>query len=93
MVRTVTRYSAATVVLVITGVIAAFIAVAIVLLLVDANTGNMIVNAIVTVGDFFTTPFQDMFPQADEERDVLINWGIALLAYLAVGGLVARVAR
>jgi hypothetical protein len=51
----------------------------------------MIVNAIVTVGDFFTTPFQGMFPQANEERDVLINWGIGLLAYLAVGGLVARV--
>ena len=91
MVRTLTRYSAATVVLVITGIIAIFIALAIVLILVDANTGNMIVNAIVTVGDFFTTPFQEMFPQPTEEREVLINWGIALLAYLAIGGLVARI--
>ena len=93
MVRTVTRYSAATVVLVITGVIALFIALAIVLILVDANTGNMIVNAIVTVGDFFTTPFQGMFPQDTAEREVVVNWGIGLLVYLAIGGLIARIAR
>jgi len=93
MVRTVTRFSAATVVLVITGVIAALIALAIILVLVDANASNMIVGVILDIGDFFTTPFQGMFPQSTEERDVLINWGIALLVYLAVGGLIARIAR
>jgi hypothetical protein len=93
MVRTVTRYSAATVVLVITGVIAAIIALAMVLILVGANQNNMIVDVIVTVGDFLTTPFQGMFPQDSTRTDVLVNWGIALLVYLAIGGIVARIAR
>jgi hypothetical protein len=93
MVRTVTRYSAATVVLVITGVIAAIIALAIVLILVGANQNNMIVDVIVTVGDFLTTPFQGMFPQDSTRNDVLVNWGIALLVYLAIGGVIARIAR
>jgi hypothetical protein len=93
MVRTATRYSAATVVLVITGVIAAFIALAMVLVLTGANQDNVIVGAIVTVGDFFTTPFQGMFPQDTAEREVVVNWGIGLLVYLAIGGLIARIAR
>jgi hypothetical protein len=93
MVRTVTRHSAATVVLVITGVIAALIALAIVLILVGANQNNMIVDVIVTIGDFLTTPFQGMFPQDSTRSDVLVNWGIALLVYLAIGGFIARIAR
>jgi hypothetical protein len=93
MVRTVTRYSAATVVLVITGVIAALIALAMLLILVGANQNNMIVDVIVTVGDFLTTPFQGMFPQDTTRADVLVNWGIALLVYLAIGGVIARIAR
>lgn len=93
MVRTVTRYTGATVVLVITGVIAAFIALAIVLVLVDANEGNMIVNAIVEIGRFFSTPFHDMFPQQNTEMNVLVNWGLAVLAYLLVGGIIARFVR
>jgi hypothetical protein len=93
MVRTVTRYSTAAVVLVITGVIAAIIALAMVLILVGANQNNMIVDVIVTIGDFLTTPFQGMFPQDSTEREVVVNWGIAVLVYLAIGGVIARVAR
>ena len=93
MVRTVTRYSAAAVVLVITGVIVAIIALAIVLILLGANQNNMIVDVIVTVGDFITTPFHGMFPQDSTRSDVLVNWGIALLVYLAIGGIIARVVR
>jgi hypothetical protein len=93
MLRTATRYSAATVVLVITGVIAAFVALAMILLLAGANQDNMIVNAIVTVGDFLTTPFQGMFPQGNAEREIVVNWGIGLLVYLAIGALIARIVR
>lgn len=93
MVRTMSRYTTATVVLAITGIIAAFIVVAIALVLLDANQGNMIVNAIVEVGSFFSTPFHDMFPQSNEERNVLVNWGLAALAYLVVGGIIARFVR
>jgi hypothetical protein len=84
------RYTTATVVLVITGIIAGFIALAILLVIVDANQGNMIVNAIVEIGSFFSTPFHDMFPQRNAEMNVLVNWGLAALAYLLIGGVVAR---
>lgn len=93
MVRTMSRYTTATVVLVITGIIAAFIALAILLVIVDANQGNMIVNAIVEIGSFFSTPFHDMFPQRNAEMNVLVNWGLAALAYLLIGGIVARFVR
>ena len=90
MVRTMSRYTTATVVLVITGIIAGFIALAILLVIVDANQGNVIVNAIIEVGSFFSTPFHNMFLQSDPEMNVLINWGLAALAYLLIGGVVAR---
>jgi hypothetical protein len=93
MVRTLSRYNTATVVLAITGVIAGFIALAILLVIVDANQGNMIVNAIVEIGSFFSTPFHDMFPQRNAEMNVLINWGLAALAYLLIGGVVSRFVR
>jgi hypothetical protein len=93
MVRTASRYTTAAAVLAITGTIAAFIALAIVLVIVDANEGNMIVNAIVEIGRFFSTPFHEMFPQSNAERDVLVNWGLAALAYLLVGGVIARFVR
>jgi hypothetical protein len=93
MVRTMSRYTTATVVLVITGIIAAFIALAILLVIVDANQGNMIVNAIVEIGSFFSTPFHDMFPQRNAEMNVLINWGLAAVAYLLIGGIIARFVR
>ena len=93
MVRTLTRNSAAAVVLVITGVIAAIIALAIVLILVGANQNNMIVDVIVTIASFLTTPFHGMFPQDSTQSEVLVNWGIALLVYLVIGGGIARVVR
>jgi hypothetical protein len=34
-----------------------------------------------------------MFPQDNAETNVLVNWGLAALAYLLVGGIVARFVR
>lgn len=93
MVRTVTRSSAARVVMLIALIIAAFIALAIVLILLGANEDNMIVNAIVEVARFFSTPFDAMFPQDDRKVDVLVNWGLGALVYLLVGGVIARLVR
>ncbi len=93
MVRTFARTSASTTVMAIAGVIAGLIALAILLVMVGANEGNMIVNAIVELGRFFSTPFHDMFPQPTTARNVLVNWGIAAVVYAIVGGLIARVVR
>jgi hypothetical protein len=87
------RSTAARVILAVALTIAAFIALSILLIVLDANEGNMIVNAIIEVGRFFSTPFHEMFPQSNEDRSVVINWGIGALIYVLVGGLVIRFLR
>jgi hypothetical protein len=42
---------------------------------------------------FLTTPFHNLFPQDNPQRDVLVNWGIAAIVYLILGALIARLLR
>ena len=93
MARTATRTSVGNVVLIITGVIAAIIALGILLVLIGANPSNAIVDLVLDVGRFFAQPFEDLFPNDDPKVNILVNWGIAALAYLLVGALIARLAR
>lgn len=93
MARTATRTSVGNVVLIITGVIAAIIALGILLVLIGANPGNALVDLVLDVGRFFAQPFEDLFPNDDPKVNILVNWGIAALAYLLVGALIARLAR
>jgi hypothetical protein len=89
-----TRYrSPGSVITTIAGVIAAIIIVGIVLVLIKANPHNEIVDFILDVGRFFTRPFRDLFPQDNPRQDVLVNWGIAAIAYLVLGAIIARLAR
>jgi len=87
------RSTAARIILIIALTIAAFIALSILLILLDANEGNVIINAIIEVGRFFSTPFHEMFPQSSTDRSVLINWGLGAIAYVLLGGLVIRFLR
>jgi hypothetical protein len=59
----------------------------------DANTGNSIVSAIHDAAKFLVGPFDGIFKPKDHKLAVAINWGIALLVYLLVGRLVARLLR
>jgi hypothetical protein len=77
----------------IAGVIAGVIILGIVLVLIKANPNNEIVNVILDVGRFLTTPFHNLFPQDNPRQDILVNWGIAAIAYLILGALLARLAR
>jgi hypothetical protein len=77
----------------IAGVIALIIIVGIVLVLIKANQQNDIVDFVLDIGRFFTKPFHDLFPQDNPRTDIVVNWGIAALAYLLVGALLARLAR
>lgn len=89
-----TRYrSPGSVITTIATVIAAIIIVGIVLVLIKANPNNEIVNFILDIGKFFTRPFQDLFPQDNPRQDVLVNWGIAAIAYLVLGAIIARLVR
>jgi hypothetical protein len=81
------------VVLAITGIIVGIIALGILFVLAAANRGNMLVDFILDVASWLTTPFHDLFVRRDPEENVLINWGIAAIVYAVIGGVIARFAR
>jgi hypothetical protein len=91
-----TRYSrstAASVVLVITGIVVAIIALGILFVLAAANRGNMLVDFVLDVASWLTTPFHDLFTRRDYEERILLNWGLAAVVYALIGGLIARLSR
>ena len=89
-----TRYrSPGSVITTIAGVVAALVVLALVLGLMKANPSNDIVNFVLDVARFLTTPFHHLFPQDNPQRDILVNWGIAAIVYLIAGALLARLAR
>lgn len=89
-----TRYrSPASVITGIAAIIAGIIVVGIILVLVKANQNNDLVDFVLDIGRFFARPFDDLFPQDDVREDILVNWGIAAIAYLVVGAIIARIVR
>lgn len=79
--------------------IALLILLAIVLRDVDANASNTVVKGIHEGANFFAGAFTGMirFGSSHPKRAITVNWGIALLVYLIVGGvlssLIARIGR
>ncbi len=86
-------YTAARVIQAITGVIVGIIVLGIILVLLNANKANPLVNFTLDIGSWLTYPFHQLFKRPTEGQDVLINWGLAALVYLVVGGAIARFAR
>jgi len=81
---------------VITGIaalIAGIIILGIVLVLIKANPDNPIVDLVLDIGTFLTRPFRDLLPQRDPRQNILVNWGIAALAYILIGAVIARIMR
>ena len=72
---------------------AGIIVLGIVLVLVDPNQRNTIVDFILAIGRFFVRPFRDLFPQDDPKANMVVNCGIAALAYLIIGAIIARIVR
>jgi hypothetical protein len=71
--------------------IALLIGLAIVLRDVDANSSNTIVKGIHEGANFFAGAFTGLITfQGHPKRAITVDWGIALLVYLLVGGLLAR---
>jgi hypothetical protein len=71
--------------------IALLIALAIVLRDVDANAGNTIVKGIHDGANFFAGAFTGLVTfKGHAKREITVDWGIALLVYLAVAALLAR---
>jgi hypothetical protein len=92
-VRTGYRRSGAAVLYAITGLVVGIIVFGIILVLVGANQHNMLVDLVLDIGRWLTTPFHDLFLRPNSTERLVVNWGIAALVYLAIGGLLARLAR
>jgi len=70
--------------------IALLIALAIVLRDVDANPHNTIVEGLHEGANFFAGAFTGLIHfSGHPKRAITVDWGIALIAYLLVGGLLA----
>jgi hypothetical protein len=71
--------------------IALLIALAIVLRDVDATASNTIVKGIHEGANFFAGAFTGLIRfNGHPKRAITVDWGIALLVYLIVGGIVSR---
>jgi hypothetical protein len=74
----------------ITGIAAAIIVAAIVLRLLGANPSNTLVRDIHDVAQTLVGPFKNLFSINNAKLSIVVNWGLAALAWLIVGGLIAR---
>jgi hypothetical protein len=73
------------------GVVAAIIVTGVLLVVLNANPTNDIVSAIHDAARALVGPFDGMFTLDSAKATLAVNWGIAALVYLIIGGLIARV--
>lgn len=72
-------------------IIAIIIIAHIVFVLLNANTGNEIVSTFADWASFWATWFKNLFTPKDYKMSVFLNYGIAALFYLIVGGILRRI--
>jgi hypothetical protein len=63
---------------------------AILLRVLDANASNTIVKDVHDASKTLVGPFHNLFSIHDAKLAIGVNWGIAALVWLVVGGLIAR---
>ena len=78
---------------IVVAVVAAVIAVGILLVVLEANRDNAVVEAVLDAARWLVGPFADFFTLDDRKLEVAVNWGLALLVYVVVGRLVAKLLR
>ena len=71
-------------------VVCGIIAVAAVLILLDASTTNSIVSTVRDWGRTLAGPFDGLFHLDSAKWTVVLNYGIAIVVYSIVAGLVVR---
>ena len=70
------------------GIIAFILALHIVFVLTEANTGNPIVHAVQEMANFLAYLFKDIFTLDDAKLQAVLNYGLAAVVYLIIGGLI-----
>ncbi|GAA2013645.1 hypothetical protein GCM10009839_05540 [Catenulispora yoronensis] len=72
-------------------IIAIILILHIIFVLLDANGGNDIVRTDADWAGWLATWFKDLFTPDSPKLNVFLNYGLATLVYLAVGGILRRV--
>ena len=80
----------ARVIRVVAGIAALIIALGIIFVALKASPSNTIVSHIHDWGNWLTTPFRNMFHVRGARGTLALNWGIAIVVYLAVAWLITR---
>jgi hypothetical protein len=80
----------ARVVRLIVGIIVLIIVAGIVLVLLKANPTNTVVTDVHDAARWFAGPFDGIFSFHNARVAIAVNWGLAAVVYLFVGGLIAR---
>jgi hypothetical protein len=77
----------------ITSIVVAVLVIGILLVVLDANSGNQIVKALLDAAKFLAGPFKNVFTLDGHKATIAVNWGLAAVVYAFVGGLIARLLR
>jgi len=71
-------------------VVCAIIALAAIFILLDANAGNWFVSHVRDWGKTLAGPFDGIFRLDSAKGTVAVNYGIAIVVYAIVAGLIVR---
>jgi hypothetical protein len=71
-------------------VVAGVIALAILLVAIDANPANMIVDTVTDIARWLATPFAGLIRVGGQTTTLIVNWGLAAIVYLLIGVLIGR---
>jgi uncharacterized membrane protein len=80
-------------VMLITLLVVGVIVLGIVLVVLEANTGNVLVNAVLDAAKFLVGPFEKVFDLTKRKTEVAVNYGLAALVYFVIGSVIARLLR
>jgi hypothetical protein len=83
----------ATVISVVTTIVVLVLAVHILFVVFEANTGNDIVHWFGARADELAWQFKDVFQPDNAKVDIAVNYGLAALVYLVIGRIIVAVVR
>src|SRR3712207_1347087 len=78
---------------IVVAIVAAILALGVLLVVLEANRGNGLVDAILGAARWLAGAFRDFFSLDDRKLEVAVNWGLALVVYVVVGRLIAGLLR
>lgn len=83
----------ARVVALVLSIVVLIIVAGILLVVLKANPANSIVSEVHSWAHWLASPFDGMFSFHSANTAIAVNWGIAAVVYLIVGGLIVRLLR